>query len=107
RGPTHPQNEPLPRARDFLQRQRADRFEFEIELAVHMVAHRARNADAADRAFRFQPGGNVDTIAMQVRAVRYHVADVDTHAEADTPVRRLVAVMGRYPLLHLDRAAYR
>ena len=74
---------------------------------MHMVAHRARDADTADRTRRLQPGGDVHAVAVQVGAVRDHVADVDADAEADAAVRRLVAVIHRHLLLHLDRAAHR
>jgi hypothetical protein len=92
---------------DVLQCQLADRPERQIEPAVHMVAHRARDADAADRARRLQPGRDVHAVAVQVRAVRDHIADVDADAEANAPVRRLVAVIDRDLLLHLDRATHR
>ena len=80
--------------------------ERQIEPAVHMVPHRARDADAAYRALRLQPSGDIHAVAMQVRAVRDHVANVDTNAEANAPVGRLIAVIDRHLLLYLDRAAH-
>ena len=74
---------------------------------MHVVSHRARHADTAHRARRLQPGRDVHAIAVQVRAVRDHVADVDADAEADATVWRLVPVIHRHLLLYLDRAAHR
>ena len=78
-----------------------------IETPVHMVPHRARDADAAYRALRLQPSGDIHAVAVKVSAVRDHVADVDTNAEANAPVSRLIAVIDRHLLLYLDRATHR
>ena len=43
---------------------------------------------------------------MQVRAVGYGIADVDSDPKADSPIRWLITVMDGNLLLHLDRAAH-
>ena len=106
-GRIEPHDKCFHRPRDVLQRQRADRLERQIETPVHMVPHRARDADAAYRALCLQSSGDVHAVAMQVSAVRDHVANVDADAEANAPVRRLIAVIDRHLLLYLDRAAHR
>ena len=106
-GRIEPQDKGFHRPRDVLQRERADGLEGQVETVAHMVAHGARDADAAYRALRLQPGGDVHAVAVKIRAMRDHVADVDANAEANAPVRRLIAIVYRHLLLHLDRAAYR
>ena len=49
----------LPPAGYVLQRQRADRLERQIEPTMHLISHRARDADATHRARRLQPGRDV------------------------------------------------
>ena len=73
---------------------------------MHMIPHRARDADAAHRAFRLQSGCDVYAVAMEVSAIGDHVADVDADAEANAPVRWLIAVTDWHMLLHLNRAAH-
>ena len=74
---------------------------------MHMIAHCSRDADPANGARCFQSGGDVDAVAVKVRAVRYHVANVDGDAEADAAIRRLVTIIHRDLLLYLDCAAHR
>jgi hypothetical protein len=73
---------------------------------MHMVVHRARNADAAGRAFGLEPGRHVDAIAVQVGAIRNCVADVDPDAEPDGAIGRLLAVAIRNLLLHRNGTAH-
>ncbi len=74
---------------------------------MHVITDTARHTDAARRALGLQPRRDIHSVAVQVRAIRDHVTDVDPDTEADTAVRRLIAVVHRYLLLHLHRAAYR
>jgi len=71
-----------------------------------MVAHRARDANAADRAGCLKPGRDVDAIAMNIGALGKHVADIDPDPKADALARRKIAVELRHPPLHLDRALH-
>jgi hypothetical protein len=74
---------------------------------MHLVTHRTCDANTPYRTLRFQPSGDIYSIAMQVGAVWDRIASVDADAEADAPVRRLVSVIYRDLLLHPDRAAQR
>jgi hypothetical protein len=49
---------------------------------MHLVPNRARHANPTYRTFCLWPRGDVHAVNMQVRAVRYHVADVDADAKA-------------------------
>jgi hypothetical protein len=70
-----------------------------------MVAHGARDAYSAWRTLGLQPGRHVHPVAMQVRAIGYHVTDVDPNAKSDGPIGRLIGIVFGHVLLHLDRAA--
>ncbi len=71
-----------------------------------MVAHRARDADTTDRTGGLQPGCHVYATAVNIRAVREYITDIDADAKADAPIGRLVAVKLRHTALHRNRAAY-
>ena len=101
------QDKSFHRPRDVLQRERADGLEGQVETVAHMVAHGPRDADAARRALRLQPRGDVHAVAVKIRTMRNHVADVDANAEANAPVRLLIGIVYRHLMLHLGRAAYR
>ena len=59
---------------------------FETEPVVHMIPHRARDADGARRTFGLEPDRHVHRVAVQVGAVSDRVADVDPDAKADSPI---------------------
>jgi hypothetical protein len=92
---------------NILQGKWAEGLERQIELLAHMVAHRARDADTTDRTDGLQPGCYVYATAVNIRAVREDITDIDADAKPDAPVGRLVAVKLRHTALHRNRAAYR
>ena len=59
---------------------------------MHMIAHGARDAYAARRAFGLKPGRHIDGVTMQVGSVRDRIADVDPDPKADRPIGGLVTV---------------
>ena len=67
----------------------------------------ARNQDAACRSFPFQSRRHVDAVAIEVCAVDDQVSQVQTHAEHESGIRRLVAVGLGHGLLKLDGRAQR
>ena len=81
--------------------------EHEIEPAMHVIAHGAGNAYSAWRTLGLEPGRHIHAVAMQVRAIGDHVADVDADPKPDGPIGRLIAIVVRHLLLHFDRAAHR
>ena len=78
-----PKHKRLDGSRDVLQVECPKRLEGEIEPVMHMIAHRARDADAAWRALGLEPGRDIHAVAVQVGSVGNRIADVDPHAEAD------------------------
>ena len=53
-----------------------------------VVAHRTRHANASDRADCLKPGGDIDSVTMNIGAVGKHVTDVDPDSIANEPVGR-------------------
>ena len=57
-----------------------------------LIAHRARDADAAGLGERFQARRHVDAVAEDVVVLDDHVAQIDADAELDPPRRRDVQI---------------
>src|SRR6202022_2455790 len=74
---------------------------------AHLVMDRVGDEDAAGIGERFDPGGDVDAVAIKIVALDDHVAEIDADAQLDAAVRRDVAVALAYRLLHRDCAAHR
>ena len=72
-----------------------------------LVAHGARDADAAGLGEHFEPRRDVDAVAKDVVVLDDHVAEIDADAELDPPRRRDVGVASRHPALDLGRAQHR
>src|SRR5438876_2945206 len=73
------------------------------QLIAHLVAHRAADVDAARFGKALQPRGNRDAVAIDGFAVAQHIADIDTHAEADLPLGRHIDSAFRHRALDRDR----
>ena len=101
------QHKCLNRTGDVLQIERPKLLEGEIEPVLHMVAHCSRDADATRRTFGLKPCRHIHRVAVEVSAIGNRVAEVDPDAEADGPIRRLIAIMDRNLLLHLHGTAHR
>ena len=74
------------------------------DLARHLVAHRARDRDAADRRQRLQPRGDVDAFAVDVVALDDDVAEIDADAIADALRFGALRLGARRRLLDRQRA---
>ena len=93
------------RTRDVLDTLVAEIFEFDIfQPLADLVAHRARNTNAARLGERFQTGGDIDTIAKDVVVLDNHIAEVDADAELNPSRRRDIRVASRHPALDLGSA---
>jgi hypothetical protein len=72
-----------------------------------MIAYGSRDAHSARRTLGLKSGSYIDDIAVDVSAIRDHIADVNADAKADRPIRRLLTVIDGHLLLHLDCTAHR
>jgi hypothetical protein len=59
---------------------------------VHVIAYRARDADAARWTHSLKSRRYIDRVAMQVCPIDYGVADVDPDAKSHCAVRRGLAI---------------
>ena len=72
-----------------------------------MIVDRARDADAAGPGDAFEPGGDVDAIAIDIVALEHHVADIDADAQLEALVGGNSArLLGEGPLQR-DSAGHR
>ena len=92
---------------DILDLMLAEVLEREVQLVAHLVAGRARDADAARRRQRFDARRHVNAVAVDVVAHDDDVADVDADAEHDAPVLRNVGVSRRHRALDFHGALHR
>ena len=92
---------------DVLQRLLADVFKGEIEPIAEVVAHRARDGDAAGRRDALQPGGHIDAVAENVVALDDDIADIDADAEFDAAAFRDIGVALAHLALDLSGAGDR
>ena len=90
-----------------LESHETNRFESQLKVFAYMIPHRTRDADAACWALRFQPRGNIHSIAVQTCVIDDDVANVDANAESNLLARWLIPVVDRNLLLHLDRTTNR
>jgi hypothetical protein len=65
---------------------------YNIKPVTDMVAHGARDTDAARRTFGLNSSRHIYRVSMQVRAVGNRVTKVDPYAEADGSIWRLISV---------------
>ena len=72
-----------------------------------MIAHSSRDADATRRALGLEPGRHIHRVPVEISPVGNHVTDVNADTKADGPIGGMVAVIGRYRLLHLHGTAHR
>jgi hypothetical protein len=74
---------------------------------MDMITDRPRHADATRRAFGLEPRRDVDCVAVKIGSIWNGVAKVDPDPKADSPIRRLVAIMDGHLLLHLHGTSHR
>ena len=95
------------RRRNVLHHPRADVDKSHRQLSLHLLMHRARNADAADFGQAFEACGDVDTIAKEIALAHNHVADANADAVEHLPAVRISEVPRAHAFLDIDGAAYR
>jgi hypothetical protein len=81
--------------------------EGEVELAGGILLHPRRHAYPSGLGQRFQPSGNINSVAEDIPVLDHDVAHVDANAELDALVwgRRHIALS--HPSLHVGRTAQR
>jgi hypothetical protein len=89
---------------DVLDLLRADIGEGRSDPRPDMLAHRARDADAAGLGQRLQPRRDVHRVAEEVAVPCHHVAEVEADAELHAAVGRRVGIFRRHRLLDRERA---
>ena len=83
------------------------RLKAEREFRFNLLRHLAGNADAARVGKLLETGRDVDTVAMPIRALHDHFAEVDSNANIDALILRLAGVSLRHSSLDIDRALNR
>ena len=77
-----------------------------VQPVADLIAHRARDADAAGLGEHFEARRDVDAVAEDVVVLDDHVAEIDADAELYPPRRRDVGVAPRHPALDLGSAQH-
>ena len=77
------------------------------QAVAHLVMDRIGDEHPAGISQGFDPGGDVDAVAIEVVALDDHVAEIDADAQFDAAVRFDPGVPLGHRLLHFDRAAHR
>ena len=81
--------------------------ERKFDLVPLLVAHDPADANATGFGQSFEPGGNVDPVAIDVASVPDDVADIDPHAELDPAIGRHTGVSLCHLALHFDSPTHR
>ena len=103
-----PDAEDTDRAGDVLDALLAEILERDVFQAIaDLIAHRARNTDAAGLGQHFQARRHVDAVAKDVVALNDHIAKIDADAKLHPPRRRDVDIALRHPALNLGGAQHR
>src|SRR5258708_28662335 len=77
-----------------------------IESLTDLIAHRARDTDAARFGEHFEARRHVDTVAKDVVVLDDYVAEIDANAELYPARRRDVHVASSHPALNLGSAQH-
>ena len=78
-----------------------------VEPVADLIAHGARDADAAGLGEHLETRRDVDAIAEDIVVLDDHVAEIDADAELDPPRRRHIGIAPRHPPLDLGSARHR
>jgi hypothetical protein len=84
----------------------AEVLKVQLQLVPDVIPHRTRDDDPARLCQPFQPGGDIDPIAIDVISLNDNIAEVDPDAEGDVLVGPKVRVPLADALLNPDRAAH-
>ena len=85
----------------------AEVLEHEVQFVAHLVADRARDADAARRRQRFDTRRHVDSVAQQIATLGDHITNVDADAKENLLLSIHAVVAARHALLKSDGASHR
>src|SRR5262245_11569197 len=80
--------------------------EANFDFVSHIVIGSAGDEDAAGFGERFETGGDVDTIAVEIAALDHNVTQIDADAQHNVAVVAQIAVGGSHVVLQLDRALH-
>src|SRR5947209_20000355 len=83
----------------------AKRTVVEIELVSHLVVDGVRNANRTGLGERFEPRGDVYTIAGDIVAIDDDVAEIDLDPQLETTLRRGGLIVRKRGAMNLDGAA--
>ena len=89
---------------DVLDSLRAHRLEAERQLFLNLVRHLAGNANGPRIGELLKASRNIDALAVPVRPLDNHLAEIDANANIDTVILREAGVPLRHPALDLDGA---
>lgn len=78
-----------------------------VELTRDVLAHRARDRDAAGLRQLLQARRDIDPVTVEVVRLDHHVAEVDPHSERDPPIVGNADVASGHRLLDVDGAGER
>ena len=92
------------RLADVLDLLRAHRLETERQLLLDLARHLAGNANSARIGELLKPRGDVDALAVPVRALDDHLAQIDADAHVDPVVLGEAGVPLRHSALDVDGA---
>ena len=108
RGRLEPHPEDMDRAGDVLDVLLAEILEGDVvEPVADLIAHGARDADAARLGKHLEARRDIDAVAENIVVLDDHVAEIDADAELNPPRRRNVGIAPRHPALDLGRAQHR
>src|SRR5262245_1713696 len=80
--------------------------ELDFELVADLVTHHRRTGNAAGLRHRFEPGRQVDAIAVEIVAIDDDVADIDADAEFDLAIIGDPSIAIVHAGLNLDSTAH-
>ena len=78
-----------------------------VEPVADLIAHGARDADAAGLGEHLETRRDVDAVAKNIVLLDDHVAQIDADAELDPSRRRHIGIAPRHPALDLGGARHR
>jgi hypothetical protein len=88
---------------DVLHLLRSRTYKTQVELAANLVVKLTGNTDASRLGEGFQPSRYIDSVAVQIVALDYHVADVESDSELHLVFRVHLIVTVPYITLELHR----
>src|SRR2546423_6679296 len=94
------------RSRNVLDRLLAHILESKAELVANLIVNVARDANSPRLGKRFEPGGHVDAIAVDIVLVADDVPDIDADAKLNAALNRHIGVAFEHAALNVDGTSY-